>query len=105
SAAPAASAPETQATSEAEPKSGKRRYRPETWERVIQFFTQLGQEKISAIVEAIESTRKTEDCLQRLWELGIDLRPYKAEEIASLLGCHKTTVIKTDWWKKRMGKE
>jgi DNA-directed RNA polymerase specialized sigma24 family protein len=81
--------------------------RADTWTRVIQFFSGLAAERIRRIVEAIEGAPSAEACLERLEELGIDLRGYKSRQLADLLGVDESTIRKTSWWKEsaRDGRE
>jgi hypothetical protein len=70
----------------------------------MEFFTGVASEKLSRIVEAIDTTKTADEALRRLEELQVDLRSFTAEKIAWLIGCHKTTVVKTPWWREVRGR-
>jgi hypothetical protein len=95
--APATSSPAAQ-------KETKHLHQSETWARVMEFFTGVASEKLSRIVEAIDTTKTADEALRRLEELQVDLRSFTAEKIAWLIGCHKTTVVKTPWWREVRGR-
>lgn len=90
-------AQEAPAASEAQ----KQPARSETWDRVVSFFIELAPEKITNIVQVIDTAPTADVCLTRLEELGINLRSFTADRIAELIGRDSSTVRKTDWWKRR----